>query len=115
AVPLSDLRFGAQSGRQEPSVGTHKAMTLAENTAARRSSELLGISLSQRLDNGLQMIALDLAVQSTAGDPESSRGLCQISMRGLQRPFNGEGLEGIETCGLGGAGRCGCMRRGCRT
>ena len=31
-------------------------------------------------DNGFQMIALDLAVQRTAGDPESARGLCQISM-----------------------------------
>src|SRR4029077_20937011 len=60
------------------------------------------------------MIALDLAVQSTAGDPESSRGLCQISMRGLQRPFNGEVLEVIETCGLGGDGRCGCSISGCR-
>ena len=39
------------------------------------------------------MIALDLAVQSTAGDPKCTRRLCQISVRALQRPFDCEVLE----------------------
>jgi hypothetical protein len=61
----------------------------------------LAIHSAKGFDDGLQMIALDLTVQSAAGDPESSRGLCQISVRGLQRPLDGEVLEVIETCGLG--------------
>src|SRR5882724_6588521 len=54
------------------------------------------------------MIPLDLAVQGTAGDPECSRRLCQISVRALQRPFDCEVLEVAETCALG-HGRCGCI------
>src|SRR5882724_443122 len=70
------------------------------------------VALLGGLDDGLQVIPLDLAVQGTAGDPECSRRLCQISVRALQRPFDCEVLEVAEACALG-HGRCGCIPGGC--